>query len=523
MGNVQGGPQDAIGASVDIHGRRMKIERQLGEGGFAYVFKVVEESSGNAYALKRILAADSETNDIAEQEIKVMKQCTSKNIIGYKGHTKITRPKRDGHRSPVEYFLLMEFCPGGTMTSYLDSRHGQPFPEQQVLCMALDICEGVRALHSQPQPICHRDLKLDNVLLASDKTWKLCDFGSSTTRIKAYGTKEEITLEEETIQKYTTPSYRAPEMANLWQRKVVGPKADIWALGCIIYAIAFLRHPFQGATTLTIPKSSTFSSGFHSLLRDIFTEDPEKRPDIDEVIDEIKCLQRGGKPSRSKAGTKATKKAVAESLPAKSKSKKKPVVIDPPSGAESSEEFESSPSSSSASSSEKDSDDDESETTTASSSPSPPPRRKSKKKQPISTQKGKPKGPRPGPATPFAGPFHAAWDAFAASDEKPTAASRPAPQPDLLSLFAAPPPQAPSVGYNFGAQLANPAPMMMMPASNQFVAGQQQPLPSQFGGAPAPPAQQPFMAFDPFAAGPASMPRKAPPNNSATDSSWVQF
>lgn len=32
MGNVQGGPQDAIGASVDIHGRRMKIERQLGEG-----------------------------------------------------------------------------------------------------------------------------------------------------------------------------------------------------------------------------------------------------------------------------------------------------------------------------------------------------------------------------------------------------------------------------------------------------------------------------------------------------------
>lgn len=172
------------------------------------------------------------------------KQCTSKNIIGYKGHTKITRPKRDGHRSPVEYFLLMEFCPGGTMTSYLDSRHGQPFPEQQVLCMALDICEGVRALHSQPQPICHRDLKLDNVLLASDKTWKLCDFGSSTTRIKAYGTKEEITLEEETIQKYTTPSYRAPgwsviaytsrrperslEMANLWQRKVVGPKADIW-------------------------------------------------------------------------------------------------------------------------------------------------------------------------------------------------------------------------------------------------------------------------------------------------------
>lgn len=66
-------------------------------------------------------------------------------------------------------------------------------------------------------------------------------------------------------------------MVDLWTRQVVGVKADIWALGCILYSIAFLKHPFQDGSALSIvhsqvkiPRHSGFSKGFESLLRRLF-------------------------------------------------------------------------------------------------------------------------------------------------------------------------------------------------------------------------------------------------------------
>eukprot|EP00474_Spongospora_subterranea_P001729 CRZ02187.1 hypothetical protein [Spongospora subterranea] len=322
MGNAQtGNVSGVIGAIVEVHGQKFKIEKQLGEGGFAVVFKVIEESTMKPYAMKRILAADSEIARNAEEEISVMKTCASPYIISYKAHSIVKRPRKDGHRSPTEYFVIMEFCPGGTLTKYLDELHGVVLPESQVLSIAVDICKAVRVLHTQPVPICHRDLKLDNILLSREKLWKLCDFGSCTTRVKAYSTKEEITMEEELIQQYTTPSYRAPEMANLWQRRVVGPKADVWAVGCIIFTVAFLKQPFQSGTnssSVPFPKTSHFTAGFINLLKQIFQEDPDQRPDILTVVDYLEALQRGETPKVKKVNK--SKKAV-KPLPVQTKSK----------------------------------------------------------------------------------------------------------------------------------------------------------------------------------------------------------
>lgn len=71
-------------------------------------------------------------------------------------------------------------------------------------------------------------------------------------RAKAYTTKAEICEEEERIQKYSTSWYRAPEMADLYQKIVIDEKADIWALGCILYTLAFFVHPFQDVGNLGI-------------------------------------------------------------------------------------------------------------------------------------------------------------------------------------------------------------------------------------------------------------------------------
>lgn len=58
----------------------------------------------------------------------------------------------------------------------------------------------------------HRDLKVENVLMGPDGTWKLCDFGSTSINHKHFDTPEEMGLEEDCIRKFTTPSYRAPEV-----------------------------------------------------------------------------------------------------------------------------------------------------------------------------------------------------------------------------------------------------------------------------------------------------------------------
>jgi AP2-associated kinase len=57
-----------------------------------------------------------------------------------------------------------------------------------------------------------RDLKAENILLHANGSWVLCDFGSTTNWSGTYQTTNDVMMGEETIRKYTTPAYRAPEV-----------------------------------------------------------------------------------------------------------------------------------------------------------------------------------------------------------------------------------------------------------------------------------------------------------------------
>lgn len=94
---------------------------------------------------------------------------------------------------------------------------------------------------------------------------------------------------EEDIKKYTTLSYRSPEMIDLYSGKAISSKADIWALGCLLYKLCFFNLPF-GESSLaiqnghfTIPDESKYSKGLHSLIRYVLEPDPDVRPDIFQV------------------------------------------------------------------------------------------------------------------------------------------------------------------------------------------------------------------------------------------------
>lgn len=76
------------------------------------------------------------------------------------------------------------------------------------------------------------------------------------------------------IQRNTTPMYRSPEMIDLYSNKVVNEKADIWALGCLLYLLCYRMHPFEDSGKLRIinanykiPEEDTTFPIFHDIIR----------------------------------------------------------------------------------------------------------------------------------------------------------------------------------------------------------------------------------------------------------------
>lgn len=155
----------------------------------------------------------------------------------------------------------------------------------QIFC---DVAEAVSRLHHCQTPIIHRDLKVENILLTDAGHYVLCDFGSATGKV-LNPTVHGVPAVEEEIKKYTTLSYRAPEMIDMYSGKPITTKADIWALGCLLYKLCYFTLPFGESTlaiqsgTFTIPDSSRYSKTLHKLIRYMLEPDYEKRPNIYQV------------------------------------------------------------------------------------------------------------------------------------------------------------------------------------------------------------------------------------------------
>jgi len=87
--------------------------------------------------------------------------------------------------------------------------------------------------------VCHRDLKVENILLKQG-FFKIGDFGSCTERFKIdYKTasKQEINEFLSVVERETTNIYRAPELVNRYSAAYADEQSDVWALGCILYVL----------------------------------------------------------------------------------------------------------------------------------------------------------------------------------------------------------------------------------------------------------------------------------------------
>ncbi|XP_045018213.1 AP2-associated protein kinase 1 isoform X8 [Bubalus bubalis] len=283
-GSTSGLGSGYIGRVFGIGRQQVTVDEVLAEGGFAIVF-LVRTSNGMKCALKRMFVNNEHDLQVCKREIQIMRDLSGhKNIVGYIDSSINSVSSGD----VWEVLILMDFCRGGQVVNLMNQRLQTGFTENEVLQIFCDTCEAVARLHQCKTPIIHRDLKVENILLHDRGHYVLCDFGSATNKFQNPQT-EGVNAVEDEIKKYTTLSYRAPEMVNLYSGKVITTKADIWALGCLLYKLCYFTLPFGESQVaicdgnFTIPDNSRYSQDMHCLIRYMLEPDPDKRPDIYQV------------------------------------------------------------------------------------------------------------------------------------------------------------------------------------------------------------------------------------------------
>ncbi|KAL6056616.1 BMP-2-inducible protein kinase [Balamuthia mandrillaris] len=296
-----------IGKVVDVKGRKFKVRELLGDGGYSVVYRVKEEGTKKTFAMKRMVLR-SQDLPIVKQEIKLMKSLPPhKNIVQFEcAEIVLPKDKKKGE-GEIEANIVMEFVQLRLM-DIMRSKHreGGYFSELQVVTVLRDVCEAVMLLHSQTPAIAHRDIKAENVLVDSNGVYKLCDFGSATTKVHHPLTQPERELAQEDIERNTTLVYRAPEMLDLYSSVPITEKVDIWALGCLMYRLCYFEDAFDDGAKLSIinanytfPEFPQYSSHMLEFIRFLLAPDASQRPSISWVVQRLKKLRNSLNPEDS--------------------------------------------------------------------------------------------------------------------------------------------------------------------------------------------------------------------------------
>jgi WD40 repeat protein len=268
---VLGAPQSlpAAGATASPPDRLKvpgyELIGELGRGGMGVVYKARQLSLGRLVALKMILAGEH------AGRVQLARFRTEVEAVAHLQHPNLVQVYEVGEHDGRPYFV-MELVEGGSLDLKTDAK---PQPPRHAAQLLETLARAVHAVHQQG--IIHRDLKPSNVLLMSDGTPKLTDFGLAK-RLDREGAPTV------TGQILGTPSYIAPEQAT-GNSRAVGPAADIYALGAILFELLTGVPPFQAETPWdTIQRVVSEEPLAPRRLQ------PKVPPDLDTIC--LKCLRK---------------------------------------------------------------------------------------------------------------------------------------------------------------------------------------------------------------------------------------
>ena len=259
------------------------ILQKKGEGASSNVFLVKDLTSEEKYAAK-VLKKSSNLFDTEIEILNSLKSINNPYIINIINNDTGFIVRKDKPIKKQQY-LILEYAEKGELLNYITlTRKG--FEEKYCKVIFRKILKGVQAFHNAG--ICHRDLKLENILLDKDFNPKICDFGFAT-----YNTGK-------LTQSLGTENYAAPEI--LSNNQYDGYKADIFSLGVILFHLVTCKPCFPSARIkndlyklIAIKHYKLYwnkigkvikevSKEFQNLFNKMVAYKPYERPTIDEIL-----------------------------------------------------------------------------------------------------------------------------------------------------------------------------------------------------------------------------------------------
>ncbi|XP_012055826.1 PREDICTED: uncharacterized protein LOC105618903 [Atta cephalotes] len=270
--NIMGGMESTGGVRLHNHKRKLKqrfdIIKKLGQGTYGKVQLGINKETGQEVAIKTIKKCKIETEaDLIRirREIQIMSSVQHPNII----HIYEVFENRE------KMVLVMEYAAGGELYDYLSER--KVLSEHEARRIFRQIATAVFYCHKHK--ICHRDLKLENILLDQVGNAKIADFGLSN-----------VFDEQRLLNTFCgSPLYASPEIVK--GTPYHGPEVDCWSLGVLLYTLVYGAMPFDGSNFKRLVKQISQSDYFEPkkpspaspLIKEMLTVCPSRRADIERI------------------------------------------------------------------------------------------------------------------------------------------------------------------------------------------------------------------------------------------------
>ncbi|XP_051882486.1 serine/threonine-protein kinase Nek5-like [Pristis pectinata] len=249
------------------------VIRQIGEGAFGKAFLVKAKGDSIPVVIKEIKTAKmcQKEREASFKEVTLMEKMKHPNIVTF----------LDSFKERQNLYIVMEYCDGGDLMHRVKMQHGVGFEEDQVLDWFVQICLGLKHIHDRK--ILHRDIKTQNIFLCNNgKTAKLGDFGIARMLNNTM---------ELAHTRIGTPYYLSPEIC---ESRPYNNKTDIWSLGCVLYELSTLSHPFEGSNLHQLvvkicrgryaPIHPRYTYDMRILLAQLFKVNPRDRPSINSIL-----------------------------------------------------------------------------------------------------------------------------------------------------------------------------------------------------------------------------------------------